>query len=176
VLPMVPILLAGISGSGAVGRARGLGLAALYVLGMSLVYTALGVAAGLLGAGLAAWLQSPWVLGTFAVLLALFALAMLDVFTLQAPVGLQSALQTRLQRLPGGRAGGVFIMGLLSALIVGPCVAAPLAGVLLFISQTGDVVVGGAALFALAWGEGLLLLAVGAGAGALMPRAGAWMT
>ncbi len=177
VLPMVPILLAVISGGGgAVGRARGLGLAAVYVLGMSLVYTALGVAAGLLGAGLAAWLQSPWVLGTFAVLLALFALAMLDVFTLQAPVGLQSAMQARLQRLPGGRAGGVFVMGLLSALIVGPCVAAPLAGVLLFISQTGDVVVGGAALFALAWGEGLLLLAVGAGAGALMPRAGAWMT
>ncbi|WP_368642678.1 protein-disulfide reductase DsbD [Castellaniella ginsengisoli] len=176
VLPMVPILLAVISGSGAVGRARGLGLAALYVLGMSLVYTALGVAAGLLGAGLAAWLQSPWVLGTFAVLLALFALAMLDVFTLQAPVGLQSAMQARLQRLPGGRAGGVFAMGALSALIVGPCVAAPLAGVLLFISQTGDVVVGGAALFALAWGEGLLLLAVGAGAGALIPRAGAWMT
>ncbi len=177
VLPMVPILLAVISGGGgAVGRARGLGLAAVYVLGMSLVYTALGVAAGLLGAGLSAWLQSPWVLGTFAVLLALFALAMLDVFTLQAPVGLQSALQARLQRLPGGRAGGVFVMGLLSALIVGPCVAAPLAGVLLFISQTGDVMVGGAALFALAWGEGLLLLAVGAGAGALMPRAGAWMT
>ncbi|MFC4296811.1 protein-disulfide reductase DsbD [Castellaniella hirudinis] len=177
VLPMVPILLAVISGGGgAVSRTRGLGLAAIYVLGMSLVYTALGVAAGLLGAGLAAWLQSPWVLGTFAVLLALFALAMLDVFTLQAPVGLQSAMQTRLQRLPGGRAGGVFVMGLLSALIVGPCVAAPLAGVLLFISQTGDVVVGGAALFALAWGEGLLLLAVGAGAGALMPRAGAWMT
>ncbi len=177
VLPMVPILLAVISGGGAaVGRARGLGLAAIYVLGMSLVYTALGVAAGLLGAGLAAWLQSPWVLGTFAVLLALFALAMLDVFTLQAPVGLQSAMQERLRRLPGGHAGGVFVMGLLSALIVGPCVAAPLAGVLLFISQTGDVVVGGAALFALAWGEGLLLLAVGAGAGALMPRAGAWMT
>ncbi|MFV0283236.1 MAG: protein-disulfide reductase DsbD [Castellaniella sp.] len=176
VLPMVPILLAVISGGGAVSRARGLGLAAIYVLGMSLVYTVLGVAAGLLGAGLSAWLQSPWVLGTFAVLLALLALAMLDVFTLQIPVDVQSAMQARLQRLPGGRAGGVFVMGLLSALIVGPCVAAPLAGVLLFISQTGDVVVGGAALFALAWGEGLLLLAVGAGAGVLLPCAGAWMT
>src|SRR5690606_36892958 len=98
-----------------------------------------------------------------------------DVFARQAPVGLQSAMQERLQRLPGGRVGGVFAMGMLSALIVGPCVAAPLAGVLLFISQTGDVVVGGVALFALAWGEGLLLLAVGAGAGALMPPAGAWM-
>lgn len=176
VLPMVPILLAVITGgSQSPSRARGLGLAACYVLGMSLVYTVLGVAAGLLGAGLAAWLQSPWVLGTFAVLLALFGLAMLDVFTLQAPVGLQSALQARASRMPGGRAGGVFLTGMVSALIVGPCVAAPLAGILLFISQTGDVVVGGASLFAMAWGEGVLLLAVGAGAGALLPRAGAWM-
>ncbi|WP_269499958.1 protein-disulfide reductase DsbD [Castellaniella sp. S9] len=176
VLPMVPILLAMIAGTGqSPSRLRGLGLAACYVLGMSLVYTALGVAAGLLGAGLAAWLQSPWVLGTFAVLLALFGLAMLDVFTLQAPVGLQSALQARAARMPGGQAGGVFLTGMVSALIVGPCVAAPLAGILLFISQTGDVVVGGASLFAMAWGEGLLLLAVGAGAGALLPRAGAWM-
>jgi thiol:disulfide interchange protein DsbD len=177
VLPMVPILLAIIAGKtpAEIGRGRGLALAAVYVLGMSLVYTALGVAAGLLGAGLAAWLQSPWVLGTFAVLLALFALAMLDVFTLQAPVGLQSRLQAWQQRLPGGRAGGVLLMGMLSALIVGPCIAAPLAGVLLFISQTGDLAVGGGALFAMAWGEGVLLLAVGAGAGALLPRAGAWM-
>jgi thiol:disulfide interchange protein DsbD len=177
VLPMIPILLVVVSGgrSGSTSRARGLGLAAAYVLGLSLVYTALGVVAGLLGAGLAAWLQSPWVIGAFAVLLALFALAMLGVFTLQVPVGLQSAIQMRLQRLPGGRAGGVFVMGMLSALIVGPCVAAPLAGVLLFISQTGDVVVGGSALFAMAWGEGLILLAVGAGSGALLPRAGAWM-
>ncbi len=177
VLPMVPILLALIArrDGRAVGRLRGLGLAAVYVLGMSVVYTVLGVLAGLLGAGLAAWLQSPWVLGSFALLLALFGLAMLDVFTLQAPVGLQSALQSGLARLPGGQVGGVFLMGMVSALIVGPCVAAPLAGVLLFISQTGDVVVGGSALFAMAWGEGLLLLVVGAGAGALLPRAGAWM-
>uniref|UniRef100_UPI00333F6CC0 protein-disulfide reductase DsbD n=1 Tax=Castellaniella defragrans TaxID=75697 RepID=UPI00333F6CC0 len=176
VLPMVPILLAVIAGGRQTpSRLRGLGLAACYVLGMSLVYTILGVAAGLLGAGLAAWLQSPWVLGTFAVLLALFGLAMFDVFTLQAPVGLQSALQSRLMHVPGGRVGGVFLMGMVSALIVGPCVAAPLAGILLFISQTGDVVVGGASLFAMAWGQGLLLLVVGAGAGTLLPRAGAWM-
>ncbi|MFT0532014.1 protein-disulfide reductase DsbD [Castellaniella hirudinis] len=177
VLPMVPILLAIIAGKqpGQIGRGRGLGLAAAYVLGMSLVYTALGVAAGLLGAGLAAWLQSPWVLGSFALLLAVFALAMLDVFTLQSPVGLQSRLLAWQQALPGGQVGGVFLMGMLSALIVGPCVAAPLAGVLLFISQTGDVLIGAGALFALAWGEGLLLLLVGAGAGALLPRAGAWM-
>ncbi|MGB6242977.1 MAG: protein-disulfide reductase DsbD [Castellaniella sp.] len=177
VLPMVPILLAILAGKNqqTVSRRRGLGLAAVYVLGMSVVYTALGVVAGLLGAGLAAWLQSPWVLGVFAVLLALFALAMLDVFTLQAPVGFQSRMQVWMQTLPGGQTGGVFLMGMVSALIVGPCVAAPLAGVLLFISQTGDVVIGATALFAMAWGEGLLLLAVGAGAGMLIPRAGAWM-
>lgn len=180
VLPMVPILLAIIAGehqaSGrGVSRLRGFGLAAIFVLGMSLVYTVLGVAAGLLGAGLAAWLQSPWVLGTFAILLALFALAMFDVFTFQVPSGMQSALQARLAEVPGGHASGVFVMGMLSALIVGPCVAAPLAGVLLFISQTGDTVIGGVSLFAMAWGEGLLLLAVGATSGVLLPKAGPWM-
>lgn len=179
VLPMVPILLAILAGgsvtSGQVSRWRGFTLAAAFVLGMSIVYTALGVAAGLVGASLAAWLQTPWVLTVFAVLLALFALAMFDVFTLQAPGKLQTALNERMQRLPGGRYGAVFLMGMLSALVVGPCVAAPLAGILLFISQTGDVVLGGAALFAMAWGEGLLLLAVGASSGVLLPKAGAWM-
>ena len=179
VLPMVPILLALLAGDARggkkVGRLRGLSLAATYVLGMSLVYTALGVAAGLIGASLAVWLQTPWVLALFAVLLALLALAMFGVFTVQAPTAMQSALNDRLSRIPGGRYSGVFLMGMLSALIVGPCVAAPLAGVLLFISQTGDLVLGGSALFALAWGEGLLLLAVGASSGALLPKAGAWM-
>ena len=158
-----------------VSRWRGVSLAAAFVLGMSLVYTALGVAAGLLGASLAAWLQTPWVLALFAGLLALLALSMFDVYTLQAPVRMQTALNERLSRIPGGRHGGVFLMGMISALIVGPCVAAPLAGVLLFISQTGDVVLGGTALFAMAWGEGLLLLAVGASSGLLLPKAGPWM-
>ena len=179
VLPMVPILMAiiaGQSGQGApLSRSRGLALAAAFVLGMSIVYTILGVLAGLLGAGLMIWLQTPWVLVTFAFLLALLALAMFDVFTLQAPAALQTRLNERLNRIPGGRLGGVFLMGMLSALIVGPCVAAPLAGVLLFISQTGDVVLGGSALFALAWGSGLPLLILGASSGALLPKAGAWM-
>ena len=179
VLPMVPILLAIVAGDAGKGmkvpRWRGLSLAAVFVLGMSLVYTALGVAAGLIGASLAVWLQTPWVLTLFAVILAVLALAMFDVFTLQVPTGMQSALNARLSRIPGGRYGGVFAMGMLSALIVGPCVAAPLAGVLLFISQTGDLVLGGTALFAMAWGEGLLLLAVGASSGALLPKAGPWM-
>src|SRR5699024_5118606 len=125
--------------------------------------------AGLLGASLAAWLQTPWVLTLFAVLLLLFALAMFDVFILQLPLGLQNRLNQLLDKIPAGRYGGVFVMGMISALIVGPCVAAPLAGVLLFISQTGDVVLGGSALFSMAWGQGLLLLLVGASSGVLMP-------
>ncbi|WP_397475834.1 protein-disulfide reductase DsbD [Pusillimonas sp.] len=179
VLPMVPIVMAVVVGDarsrGAAGRWRGLGLAACYVLGMSVVYTILGVAAGLVGASLAAWLQTPWVLAVFALLLALLALAMFDVYTFQAPARLQSGLSERASRIPGGRWGGAFLLGMVSALIVGPCVAAPLAGVLLFISQTGDVVLGGSALFAMAWGQGALLLVLGATSGALMPRAGPWM-
>lgn len=178
VLPMVPILsaiLVGDSMKSSRPRLRGLGLAALYVLGMSLVYTAAGVAAGLSGEGLAAALQTPWVLGIFAALLVVLALAMFDVFTLQLPSSWQTGLSARASRIPGGRATGAFAMGAVSALIVGPCVAAPLAGALLYISQTRDVVLGGAALFALAWGMGVPLLAAGASAGALLPRAGAWM-
>lgn len=179
VLPMVPILMAVIAGDagqgGKLSRSRGLSLAAVFVLGMSIVYTLLGVIAGLLGAGLMIWLQTPWVLATFAILLAVLALAMFDVFTLQAPAAMQTALNERLNRIPGGRFSGVFLMGMLSALIVGPCVAAPLAGVLLFISQTGDVVLGGSALFALAWGSGIPLLLLGASSGMLLPKAGGWM-
>lgn len=179
VLPMVPILLAIVAGGAntraTVSRWRGLSLAAAYVLGMSLVYTALGIAAGLIGASLSAWLQTPWVLTLFAVLLALLALAMFDVFTFQAPGAFQSALSEKVSRIPGGRAGAAFLMGMISALIVGPCVAAPLAGVLLFISQTGNVVLGGVALFSLAWGQGVLLLLVGGSSGALLPKAGGWM-
>ncbi|NYT58390.1 protein-disulfide reductase DsbD [Alcaligenaceae bacterium] len=179
VLPMVPILLAILAGSAGeqkqLSRWRGLSLAAMFVLGMSLVYTALGIAAGLIGASLANWLQTPWILSVFAVVLAVLALAMFDLFTIQVPAAMQSALNHRLARLPGGRYGGVFLMGMVSALIVGPCVAAPLAGVLLFISQTGDLVLGGTALFAMAWGEGLLLLVVGATSGLLLPKAGPWM-
>lgn len=179
VLPMVPILLAILAGDAAGGkpasRWKGLSLAAAFVLGMSLVYTVLGIVAGLIGASLAVWLQTPWVLAIFALLLLVLALAMFDVFTLQVPTGMQTALNRRLSAIPGGRYGGVFLMGMISALIVGPCIAAPLAGVLLFISQTGDLVLGGTALFALAWGEGLLLLAVGASSGLLLPKAGPWM-
>ncbi|VFR33856.1 Cytochrome c-type biogenesis protein DsbD, protein-disulfide reductase [plant metagenome] len=180
VLPMVPIVstlvLGGRQAAGAApSRWRGLGLAALYVLGMSVVYTLMGVAAGLSGVGLAAWLQTPWVLGVFATLLAVLALAMFDVFTFQLPSGLQTRLSARMARIPGGRATGALLMGAISALIVGPCVAAPLAGALLYLSQTGDVLTAALALFALAWGMGVPLLAVGASAGTLLPRTGPWM-
>jgi len=177
VLPMIPILSTIVVGDAAArpSRWRGFGLAAAYVLGMSVVYTALGVAAGLSGAGLAAWLQTPWILGLFAALLAILALAMFDAFTFQMPAAVQARLARTSSRIPGGRHTGALLMGALSALIVGPCVAAPLAGALLYISQTGDVVLGAAALFALAWGMGVPLLLVGASSGALLPRAGPWM-
>lgn len=176
VLPMVPILSVLLVGEQHhVSRWRGLALAASYVAGMSVVYTMLGIAAGLSGAGLAAWLQTPWVLGAFAVLLGVLALAMFDVFQFQMPTSVQSLLMARNATILGGRATAAALMGALSALIVGPCVAAPLAGALLYISQTGDVVLGGAALFSMAWGMGVPLLLMGASAGKLMPRTGAWM-
>ncbi|MDH0681887.1 protein-disulfide reductase DsbD [Achromobacter animicus] len=178
VLPMIPILSSIVLGGAQQerpSRGRGLALAATYVLGMSVVYTALGVAAGLSGAGLAAWLQTPWILTLFAILLTVLALAMFDVFTFQMPSGVQAMLSERSSRVPGGRYTGALVMGALSALIVGPCVAAPLAGALLYISQTGDVILGGSALFAMAWGMGVPLLIVGASSSALLPKAGPWM-
>lgn len=179
VLPMIPILssiVVGASRHGThPGRWRGLGLAAAYVLGMSVVYTMLGVAAGLSGAGLAAWLQTPWVLSLFAGILIVLAIATFGAFSFQVPGTMQSWLTARVARIPGGHATGALGMGAVSALIVGPCVAAPLAGALLYISQTGDVVLGAVALFGLAWGMGMPLLIVGASSGALLPKAGPWM-
>jgi thiol:disulfide interchange protein DsbD len=176
VLPMIPILSVLIVGQGKqVSRMRGLSLAGAYVLGMSIIYTLLGVLAGLSGAGLAAWLQTPWVLSVFALLLILFGLAMFDVIRVEMPQSVQTKLSTTASGFKGGRFWAALLMGAVSALIVGPCVAAPLAGALLYISQSGDWVLGGVALFAMAWGMGLPLLAVGASAGSLLPKAGPWM-
>lgn len=178
VLPMVPILSSIIVGQGAgkpVSRGRGLALAASYSLGMALVYTALGVAAGLAGEGLAASLQNPWVLSAFALALVILSLSMFGVYELQLPSAVTGPLAQASQRLPGGRFAGVFAMGGVSALIVSPCVAAPLAAALVFLSQTRDVMLGGSALFALAAGMSVPLLLVGASAGTLLPKAGAWM-
>ncbi len=176
VLPMVPILSFIIVGEGvAVKRARALALSATYALGMALVYTGLGVAAGLAGESLAAALQNPWVLGGFGVLMVALSLSMFGVYELQVPTALQTRLVNASGRQASGKLLGVFVMGALSALIVGPCVAAPLAGALVYISQTRDVVIGGSALFAMALGMSVPLLLVGVSAGSLLPRAGAWM-
>ncbi|WP_170304245.1 protein-disulfide reductase DsbD [Duganella radicis] len=175
VLPMVPILSSIIVGEGSVTRKRGLLLAGAYSIGMALVYTSLGVAAGLAGEGLAGALQKPWVLLTFGALLFALALSMFDVYQLQLPSALQSRLTESSGRQSGGKMIGVFIMGALSALIVGPCVAGPLAGALLYISQTGNAVTGGWALFAMATGMSVPLLLTGLSAGSLLPRAGGWM-
>jgi thiol:disulfide interchange protein DsbD len=176
VLPMVPILSAIIVGEGAkVGRTRGFILSLIYALGMAIVYTALGIAAGLIGEGLSATLQNPWILGSFALLMVGLALSMFDVYQLQMPAFVQERLMTTSGQQRPGKLLGVFAMGSLSALIVGPCVAAPLAGALVYISQTRDVTLGGSALFAMAAGMSVPLLLIGVSAGALLPRAGAWM-
>jgi len=176
VLPMLPILSSLILGTGQrPSRWRGLALAAAYSLGMALVYTSLGLAAGLAGEGLAAMLQAPWAIGAFAALLALFALSMFDVYELRLPASFTGHMSGQANRLPAGQFAGVFVMGGVSALIVSPCVTAPLAGALLFISQTGDVVLGGAALFAMATGMSVPLLLLGVSAGQWLPKAGPWM-
>lgn len=177
VLPMLPILSSIIAGSkGPVSRAKALTLAASYSLGMALVYSALGVAAGLAGEGLAARLQSPPVLTVFAALLALFALSMFDVYELRLPSSWSTRITEHSQRLPAGQLAGVFGMGAVSALIVSPCVSAPLAGALVFISQTRDVTLGGTALFSLAAGMSVPLMVVGGSAGDWLPKSGPWMT
>jgi thiol:disulfide interchange protein DsbD len=177
VLPMLPILSSIIVGGRgqASTRLRGLALAASYSLGMATVYTALGVVAGLAGEGLAAALQTAWVQIGFALLLFAFSLSMFDVYELRLPGALAERLSAGSQRLPAGQLVGVFLMGGVSAAIVSPCITAPLAGALLFISQSRDVVLGGSALFAMAAGMSVPLLLLGASAGAWLPASGAWM-
>ena len=176
VLPMVPILSSIIVGEGdRSNRKRGLLLSVTYALGMAIVYTALGVAAGLAGEGLSAALQNPWVLGSFGALMVLLSLSMFGFYELQVPAALQSKLSSVSNQQSSGKLAGVFVMGAISALIVGPCVAAPLAAALVYISQTRDVFIGGSALFAMAVGMSVPLILVGASAGALLPKAGKWM-
>ncbi|MFM0728496.1 protein-disulfide reductase DsbD [Paraburkholderia strydomiana] len=174
--PMIPILSAIIIGEGArVTRARGFALSLSYVIGMALVYTALGVAAALIGQSLGAWLQSPWVLGVFGVLLTIFALTLIAGVDIAVPQRWQEGVSRASRGRSGGKFAAVAIMGALSALVVGACMTAPLFAVLAFIAHTGDAVLGGAALFSMGLGLGVPLLIVGLGAGTLLPRAGAWM-
>ena len=175
-LPMIPILSSIIAGEGKnVGKLKALALSGAYVLGMAVTYAAAGVAAAYSGSMIAAALQSPWVLGTFALVFGWLALSMFGFYEIQLPGFLHHRLNAAHGKLQGGKLVSVGVMGVLSAVIVSPCVAAPLAGALLYISQTRDVWLGGGALFAMAIGMGLPLVAVGVSEGALLPRAGAWM-
>ena len=176
VFPMFPILSGIIANRGQhLTKTHGFILALAYVLGMSLTYSAAGVAAGLSGAMLSAVLQNAWVLGGFALVFVTLAFSMFGFYELQLPSSLQSKLSEEAGHLKGGYLTSVFGMGVLSALIIGPCVAAPLAGALLYISQTRDVVLGASALFIMALGMGVPLLLLGASAGALLPKVGPWM-
>lgn len=178
VLPMVPILSGIIAGQGErLSAQRGFLLASAYVFGMSLSYAVAGVCVGYFGASanISAWLQNPWVLSVFAGIFVVLALAMFGFYELQLPSTLMNKLNGFNQKQQGGRLLGVAMMGVLSALVVSPCVSAPLAGALIYISTTGDALLGGAALFALGLGMGVPLLLIGLGGGALVPRAGVWM-
>jgi thiol:disulfide interchange protein DsbD len=176
VLPMVPIISGIVAGEGkSLNKFRALALSVSYVLGMAVTYAAAGVAAAYSGSMLAAALQNPWVLGAFALVFVWLALSMFGFHDLQLPGFLHHHVSQAHQRLRGGRIASVAVMGALSALIVSPCVAAPLAGALLYISQTRDVALGGGALFAMALGMGVPLIAVGVSEGALLPKSGPWM-
>jgi len=176
VFPMVPILSSIIVGQGGMQNSRrAFTLSLVYVLAMAATYTVAGVAAGLFGSNLQAAFQNPWVLSSFSVVLVLLALSMFGFYKLQLPVALQSRLARLSNSQQAGTLSGVALMGLLSALIVGPCVAAPLAAALIVIGQSGDAVLGGAALFTLSMGMGVPLLLVGTSLGKWLPRAGGWM-
>ena len=176
VFPMIPILSGIIVGRGhKITHMHAFILSLAYVLGMAITYAAAGVAAGFSGNLISNALQTPWVLGSFAVVFVLLSLSMFGFYEFQLPTALQSKLSDTSNRLHGGHLSGVFMMGALSAIIMGPCVAAPLAGALLYIGQTHDALLGGVALFVMALGMGAPLLLIGTSAGVLLPKAGAWM-
>jgi thiol:disulfide interchange protein DsbD len=177
VLPMIPILAGLVAGQGTrLGTRRALLLSLVYVVANALVFTAAGVVAGLVGANLQSAFQEPWILASFAALFVLLALSSFGLFELQLPAALRARLGAASDRQRGGSLWGVAAMGALSALIVGPCVAPPLAAAVLYIGQSHDPVLGGAALFLLGMGMGVPLLAFGAAAGRGMPTSGPWMT
>ena len=176
VFPMIPILSSIIVGQGEkITARRGFILSLVYVIAMALTYTVAGVFAGVFGENLQAAFQNPWILSAFAAVFVLLSLSMFGFYDLQMPAFIQSKLTDVSNRQKGGSLTGVAVMGFLSALIVGPCVAAPLAGALIYIGQTGDAVLGGLALFALSLGMGAPLIAIGTGAGKLLPTVGPWM-
>jgi thiol:disulfide interchange protein DsbD len=176
VLPMIPILSGIIAGEGAgLSKSRAFALSSTYVLSMALTYAAAGVGAAYAGSLLAAYLQNPWVLGAFALIFVGLALSMFGLYELRLPGFVHQRLDAAQRGLRGGRMVSVAVMGVLSAVIVSPCVSAPLAAALLEISRTGDVILGGSALFVMALGMGVPLIIVGVSEGALLPKAGPWM-
>lgn len=176
VFPMVPILSGIIAGEGdRITTARAFWLSLVYVLAMAVTYTVAGVLAGLFGQNLQAMFQNPWIIGAFVLVFILLALSMFGFYELQLPSRWQTRLTERSNEQKGGRLGGVAVMGFLSALIVGPCVAPPLAAALIVIGESGSPTLGGAALFSLSLGMGVPLIVFGTSAGQLLPRAGAWM-
>jgi thiol:disulfide interchange protein DsbD len=176
VFPMVPILSGIIAGQGEnMTASRAFWLSLVYVLAMAVTYTVAGVLAGLFGQNLQALFQNPWILGFFIAIFIGLALSMFGFFELQLPARLQTRLTQASNQQKGGSLTGVAVMGFLSALIVGPCVAPPLTAALIVIGASGSALLGGAALFALSIGMGLPLILFGVSAGKLVPRAGPWM-
>lgn len=177
VLPMVPILTTVVLGQNNTSPAKGFILSSVYVLGMALTYAAAGLTVGLLGAGanIQAWMQTPWVLIVFSILFVALALAMFGLYELQLPSGIRNRLNQMNQNQKGGQLFSVFIMGVLSALVVSPCVSAPLAGALVYLSTTGDAWLGGSALLALGLGMGAPLIVLGTTGASMLPKAGGWM-
>ena len=174
VFPMIPIISGVIISQGEVlTTKRAFFLSVVYVLAMAVAYTIAGVLAGLFGSNLQAALQTPWVVYAFAGVFVALAMSMFGFYELKLPDSLVAKVSKNSNR---GGVIGVAIMGFLSALIVGPCVAAPLAGALVYIGQTGDAFLGGAALFSMSIGMGIPLIIVGVSAGKFMPKPGAWMT
>ncbi len=177
IFPMIPILSSIIvSQSGKqMSTKRAFMLSLVYVLAMSVAYTIAGILAGLFGANISAALQDPWIIGIFSAVFVGLAFSMFGFYDIQMPSFIQSKLSKKSDEMQGQGVVGVAIMGFLSALIMGPCVAAPLAGALVYIGQSGDAILGGAALFVMSMGMGLPLLAIGTGAGKYMPKPGGWM-
>ncbi|KIM12353.1 MAG: thiol:disulfide interchange protein DsbD [Sulfurovum sp. FS08-3] len=180
IFPMIPILSSIIvsqSGEGKPSASKGFFISLIYVLSMATTYTVVGLIAGLMGADIQASMQNPWVLSIFAALFVALAFSLFGYFELGLPSSWQSKITKMSDKAQGkGGVAGTAIMGLLSALIVGPCVAPPLGGAILFISQSGDALLGGLALFIMSFGMGMPLLLIGLGAGRFMPKPGGWMS
>ena len=176
VFPMVPILSGILVGQGKkITQMRGLSLSLIYVLAMALTYAVIGVLATMLNVNIQAAAQNVWVISIFCLVFVALALSMFGFYDIQLPASVQNKLVSFSSNQEGGTLFGVAIMGVVSAIIVGPCVAPPLVGALVYISQTGNQLLGGLTLFSMGIGMGIPLLIIGASAGSLLPRAGKWM-